>query len=297
MFLRALDCIHLALILPRYKGETQLVAVPLATTMGWVQSPPTFCTMSETVCDVANANFKADPLGSGPHRLSSLAQAQDDLDLSTTPRPREPADLEADTALSGLPGVDRLPDETEEVAPPSNKPLNRPVGHTDVFVDDFIQLGQGSNPRMNSLRDHRLHAVDQVLAQPSVSDSPRNEAISLKKLLKGDGSWGTRKVLLGWVVDTIRQTLELPPHRKLALAEIFADLASRHRVSRKTWERILGKLRFVSVAIPGSAGLFGALQDALNNESGGRIRLTRVLRYHIDAFSRLASDLGTRPTT
>ena len=296
MFLRALDCLHLALILPRYEGETQLVAVPLATTMGWVQSPPTFCAMSETVCDVANANFKADPLGSEPHRLTSLAQAQDDLDPSTTPRPREPADLEADSALSVLPGIDRLPNETEEVAPPSNKPLNRPVGHTDVFVDDFIQLGQGSSKRMNSLRNHLLHAVDQVLAQPSVSDSSRNEAVSLKKLLKGDGSWETRKLVLGWIIDTLRQTLELPPHRKLQLASLFASLATTKRVTEKAWRSMLGKLRFVSQAIPGSAGLFCALQLALNRSSDGRIRITKALRHHVDAFASLAASLCHRPT-
>ena len=42
----------------------------------------------------------------------------------------------------------------------------RPLGKTDVFVDDFIQLGQGGQARMNALRDHLLHAIDQILACP-----------------------------------------------------------------------------------------------------------------------------------
>ena len=52
------ECLGLAVILPKYKGEPQLVRIPLACTKGWVESPPTFCTMSETVCDNANARMQ-----------------------------------------------------------------------------------------------------------------------------------------------------------------------------------------------------------------------------------------------
>ena len=57
MFLNAKDCLALLLVLPKYNDKAQLLAVPMAMTMGWVQSPPTFCIMSETVCDRANAAF------------------------------------------------------------------------------------------------------------------------------------------------------------------------------------------------------------------------------------------------
>ena len=56
---------------------------------------------------------------------------------------------------------------------------------------------------MKALRQHLLHAIDEVLARPEVSKNQRQEAVSLKKLLKGDGSWGTRKIILGWAVDTV----------------------------------------------------------------------------------------------
>jgi hypothetical protein len=42
MFLKPSDCPRLAVILPLYKGEEQLVAIPMSSTMGWEQSPPTF---------------------------------------------------------------------------------------------------------------------------------------------------------------------------------------------------------------------------------------------------------------
>jgi hypothetical protein len=114
--------------------------------------------------------------------------------------------------------------------------------------------------RLNKVRRHLFNAIDTVLDQPLPGESHQNEAVSLKKLRKGDGSWSTRKEILGWIINTVRQTIELPAHRKLALAKIFQDLASSRRVSNKTWQRYLGKLQFVSSAIPGCAGLFSALQ-------------------------------------
>ena len=56
----------------------QLVAVPLVLTMGWVNSPPTFCSLTETICDVANANLYRNY--SPPHRLEGLASILDDPD-------------------------------------------------------------------------------------------------------------------------------------------------------------------------------------------------------------------------
>ena len=95
---------------------------------------------------------------------------------------------------------------------------------------------------MRALRNHLLKAIDDVLARPQADEPHRTEAVSLKKLVQGDGSWGTRKLILGWIVDTLRQTIELPPHRKATLAQIFTDLSRTKRVSRKSWERTLGKL-------------------------------------------------------
>lgn len=296
MALNPKDCLRLASLLPKYDGEPQLVGIPLACTMGWVQSPPTFCTMSETVCDVANARFQASPLHCEPHRLSELAQQNDDDFRSSAPAPKQPDDLAADAALAAVPGVAALEPEPDHVAPPSNRPLQRPVRHTDVFVDDFIQVGQGGKRHMNVLRDLLLHTIDGMIAQPLDAEGKPKEPCSIKKVARGDGSFNSRKEILGWVVDFIRQTLELPTHRKLTLAAIFTELANVKRISRKRFESILGKLRFVSLAIPGSAGLFGALMLALRRAKSGRVRINTSLRHHLTTFASLAASLCHRPT-
>ena len=61
-------------------------------------------------------------------------------------------------------------------------------------------------------------------------------------------------------MDTLRQTLELPGHRKKELADLLDRLCKARRTSTKRHQKALGKLRFVVSAIPGVQGLFGALQ-------------------------------------
>ena len=175
-------------------------------------------------------------------------------------------------------------------------PFSKPVGLTDVYVDDYIQAGQGGPNRMKALRRHLWHQVDRVLAPPDVSEHKRNEAISLKKLRKGDGCWTTRKVILGWIIDTLRQTLEIPGHRKVELTQLLSSLCKARRISRKRYEKALGKLRFVAEAIPGAKGLFGTLQMALQQATEGRIKMTPHLKDHLYSFARIAADLRDRPT-
>jgi hypothetical protein len=251
--------------------------------------------MSETMCNLANHAIRSNKPAETEHRLKTQACVADDLSYSWNPRDREPEQARANQALEPYSSGAVGPAEPEAAAPPSNTPFEKPVGTTDIFMDDYIQVGQGGPKRMRQLRRHLLEAVDRVLAQPG-TETHRNEAISLKKLSTGDGSWTIWKVILGWVLDTICQTMELPAHRKLLLANIFQDLQGQKRISRKTWERYLGQLWFVSVAIPGLAGLFSALQLALNQAKGNWVRINRSLQFHIATFASLAASLRDRPT-
>jgi hypothetical protein len=175
--LRALDCLRLALVLPKYEGESQLVAIPLACTMGWVQLPPTFCTMSKTMCDLANHAIQSNKPADTEHRLEAQPGIDDDLSYSWEPRKKEPKQASADKALEPYSKTALTPTKLKAAAPPSNMPFGKPVGTTNVFMDDYIQVGQGGPRRMRKLRHHLLEAVDQVLAQPG-TEVRRNEAIS-----------------------------------------------------------------------------------------------------------------------
>ena len=72
-------------------------------------------------------------------------------DVSKTSNPgqanRDPDDSGSETVNNN----NKLQQVSDETAPPSNRPLTKPLGHTDVFVDDFIQLGQGGPQRMQAI--------------------------------------------------------------------------------------------------------------------------------------------------
>ena len=85
MHLKLLHCPKLVSIMPRHEGEPQLIAIPMSCTMGWVQSPPTFCAVSETICDIANTNIQSNLCNLPLHHLEEAAAARDDLSFSMEP--------------------------------------------------------------------------------------------------------------------------------------------------------------------------------------------------------------------
>ena len=153
-----------------------------------------------------------------------------------------------------------------------------------------------SKARLQHLRK-LLHAIDGVFRPLDGSDPPtRKHVPSLKKLLQGDAYLCTRKIVLGWLFDTLQQTIELPPHRIQCLQTLFEDLRGKTRVTPKSWHRTLGELRSMAIGIPGSRGLFSLLQEGFRHVDKHRIRITPAMRDQLDDFEHLALSLASRPT-
>ena len=72
--LRPSDAAKLGLVFPSESGEEDLVAIPLTLPMGWKNSPPIFCTATETVADLANEALRAHT-PKLPHKLENCAEA------------------------------------------------------------------------------------------------------------------------------------------------------------------------------------------------------------------------------
>jgi hypothetical protein len=124
----------------------------------------------------------------------------------------------------------------------------------------------------------------------------RNDVASLKKFTEGDACYATRKIRLGWIVDSVLEILALPAHQHARLFEIFADLEGLHRVSLKKWYRVLGELRSMTLTIPGGRGLFSHLQTGFKHQDKFHIKINPGIRAQLDDFEYLAPDLGSRPT-
>ena len=72
--LRPSDAAKLGLIFTSEAGEEYLVEIPLTLPMGWKNSPPIFCTVIETVADLANEALRAHA-PTLPHKLDNRAEA------------------------------------------------------------------------------------------------------------------------------------------------------------------------------------------------------------------------------
>jgi hypothetical protein len=285
---------RLGVAFPNLPHEPLLVALPLVLPMGWVASPPHFCALTETIADVANTRFTRAPAARSvylpPHRLSVLADhPSDPVSYPLPPAPSCPSGLPLSTPT--LTWTQKPPS-----LPPHSSGPHTPLTYVDVYMDDFIALAQGHPGRRQHVRSTLFHTIDQFLRplHPSYNQH-RKEPISLKKLHKGDCKWATRKLLLGWIVDTVRETIALPLHRIERLHAILQHLLGRRRISLKMWQQQLGELRSMVLALPGGKGMFSTLYTGLI-QAPHRLRITPPLRDALHDLSLLAHDLSSRPT-
>ena len=152
------------------------------------------------------------------HRLDAIADTEPPPELPSS----SPMSSPASSILSPAPVPVR----------PYNGPRRKPLSAVDVYVDDFIGLGQGSKQRLRNIRGTLFHCLD---------TKRRQEPASIKKLKKGGVRWDTKKVVLGWLIDTVAMTMTLPQHRLERLNSILTDLPrSKQRIALKKWHRVLG---------------------------------------------------------
>ena len=212
--LRDMDIPTLGVAFPTGPGEIPLVAFPLALPMGWTESPPYFCSVTESLVDLINS-YAYTAWAPPPHPLEHTASTPSPVDQpltvsapppTHTPVPRNHTTIE----LPCIPGMARR---------------NKPLKYADVYVDDEILVAQGNAPDLNRFRRQALHINDRIFRPNDLHDNPtsRREPISMKKLAKGDACWSTRKLILGWLLDTIAGTIELPPHRKDRLLALLTN--------------------------------------------------------------------------
>ena len=269
------DIPKLGVVFPVREKEEPLVAFPLVLPMGWVNSPPAFCAATETSADIANAFIRS---GKEPdtHSLDAMAGRMDQM----VTEPKDP----------NIPDITRDPCLPEGVS-------TRPLEYVDVFVDDFLALAQGDQARKR-VRRILMKAIDDVFRPMDFYDKlERRDPISIKKLKKGDCSWSTIKIMLGWILDTVNMVIKLPEHREKRLAEILSSIPrTQKRISVKKWHKVLGELRSMSLALPGSRHLFSQMQEALTSRIGQRINLRKGVHNALDDFRWLLQDIANRPT-
>jgi hypothetical protein len=148
-------------------------------------------------------------------------------------------------------------------------------------------------PRHQPLMHHLLHCIDQVFQDEH--SSPRRQIVSTSKLAKGDATWAMQKRILGWDVDTVMMTLQLPSHRLARLQEAIRHFMPLRRTSRHKWHQFLGELCSMAMAFWGAKYLFSILQHDLVDQHGPRIKLTPLVKQALQDWAALATQLHAYP--
>ena len=135
---------------PGPDGKT-LVAFPLVLPVGWVESPPQFCAVTETVADLANTALreKTQRLRT-PNRLDQVLE-------STVPG--------LDSPISG-----QLDINHNQVVDSKGS-----LAYIDIFVDDFLGITQGNKARLEEDKRALLHSLDDVLRPLLLIDLPTRQ--------------------------------------------------------------------------------------------------------------------------
>ena len=98
----------------------------------------------------------------------------------------------------------------------------------EVYIDNFIALIQTTNiDHITQLTRSLLNAISDIFPPPSVTGSKMGPPISVKKLIS-EGTWETRKEIIGWLLDGISLTIELPTTK---YDSILAELRAVRRLT------------------------------------------------------------------
>ena len=189
---------NFAYVLPERDQKSTKLVVPNSLQMGWIESPPYFCTASKTARDVAEQYIET-PLGEGPHNAMVHYS-------------------KGSHAYNALPTLSTR----------DSDPFRYLV---EAYVDDIIGM---AIPTSRRVLDHVANAVMCGIHDvfPPAEDEADNP-ISLKKMLQQDGVWDTLKELLGFVFNGTDHTIWLLEGKRDALIKTVTVWLRSSKKNRK----------------------------------------------------------------
>jgi hypothetical protein len=128
-----------------------------------------------------------------------------------------------------------------------------------VYVDDFILAAVEDTKGTLLKRTARatLHAIHSVFQPPSSTNMPgAKDPVSEKKLAKGDARWDTEKEILGYLLDGVNRTVQLPPDRAKDLLAELKNILRKQRVPLKRFRSIAGRLQHAARILPAARAFF-----------------------------------------
>ena len=152
-----------------------------------------------------------------------------------------------------------VPSQTEHFMEPAE-----PVEYTpcstellQVFVDDFIFATQSeSTEDLKELLRTALAAIFSVLPPPKESGNVNGrDPVSEKKMNKGDGKWSHLKVILGFIFDGRRRSVQLPQDKLDKQLGELEKMLEKTRVPLQKYRKVVIKLRHSAEILPPGLGI------------------------------------------
>jgi len=253
--------LQLAVVLPNDGLSEPLLGLPLSLPMGWSHSPPYFCAFTETCTDLTNQRL----LSHWNHPFNYASPTATDISTTYSFHP---------TAL----------------LPYNPNPPSQPLRYADVYIDDFMLVAQ--QPVLNQAMNTLLHHINSIFQDPD--DSPRRLLVSASKVEKGDATFLTQKRILGWDINTETMTIHLPHHRLERILDITTTFRHKKLTTRKQWQKLLGELRSMTLALHSSAHLFSVLQHVLQGTSR-KVRIPKVAHQALQDWQDMAQNIAQHP--
>ena len=256
------DAWNFAYVLPTQAKNTPIddieIVVPTALQMGWTESPPLFCSATETARDIVHT-------------------------IITTHRNLPPHPLEHFL----LPPLANNPNNTP----------THPCTNLEVYVDDFF-VGTNCQTESHLLHLSRalLHGIHAIFPPPNITGHSGADPISVKKLEQGDGRWHHEKELLGWICNGADYTIRLPNEKATKYIKAIKKLMSHTNVPLKSFQKVTGKLQHASLGIPGGTGLFSPFYMALKGDPQ-TIFIGKSLHQALADWCHLLRAAANQPTS
>ena len=123
-------------------------------------------------------------------------------------------------------------------------------------------------------------------------------AISEKKLI-AEGTWETRKEILGWVLDGIARTIELPIKKYDKILDELRTACRSKTLTVSNLREIQGKLQFASIGLPDGKPLLGPMDLIIAKTvtpNISHVRNTDLVTAYFRNWARLLHIMRSRPT-
>ena len=241
------------------RGAAQCIAthnalgyLELRLSFGGSGCPPTWCTVSEIVTDLANDLILC------PEWNPQMCQS-----------PHQHL----------MPAPTRLPDNMPfaEALPMAFEPPAHPEGKADCFVDDVTTVFLDT-PENCARTPAAVPLAIHILNRPSDANEPILRALfmALDKLL-AEGGPSEQGIILGWFICTRRLIIGLPDDKFTAWSKDITDCIANNGTSFKLLQSLIGRLENATMIIPQSQYFLNRIRGLLEGKSEHRkhIKLTK----------------------